>query len=80
MTNRAVVDRRVFLVPVPGGRFTLRQNAGRTMTEAGQSVQCRPAQGDETVKGENRCQEELTCARTHLETLGPAERTRNATQ
>jgi hypothetical protein len=59
VADRAVVDRGIFALAVPRHCSLFRAERGGSMTEAGKRVQCRTAQGNDTVERQEHAQQKL---------------------
>ncbi len=59
VADRAVVDRGILAIAVPRHCSLFRAERGRSMTEPGKRVQCRTAQGDDTVERQEHAQQKL---------------------
>jgi hypothetical protein len=80
VADRTVVDRGILTIALPGHRSLFRGERGRSMTEAGKRVQCRAAQGNDTI--EHQAHGQLTLIRaitsqesTTLEVTGSCQST-----
>ena len=67
VADRAVVDRGILAIALPRHRSLFRGERARSMTEAGKRVQCRAAQGNDTVEHQAHGQEKLIRAPTGQE-------------
>jgi len=67
VADRAVVDRGILAIALPRHRSLFRGERGRSMTEAGKRVQCRAAQGNDTVEGQEHGHQKLIRAPTGQE-------------
>ena len=67
VADRAVVDRGILAIALPRHRSLFRGERGRSMTEAGKRVQCRAAQGNDTVEHQAHGQQKLIRAPTGQE-------------
>ena len=71
VADRAVVDRGILAIALPRRRSLFRGERGRSMTEAGKRVQCRAAQGNDTVEHQAHGQLKLIRALTGQESTNP---------
>jgi hypothetical protein len=67
VADRAVVDRGILAIALPRHRSLFRAERGRSMTETGKRVQCRAAQGNDTVEHQAHGQLKLIRALTGQE-------------
>jgi hypothetical protein len=67
VADRAVVDRGTLAIALPRHRSLFRAERGRSMTEAGKRVQCRAAQGNDAVEGQEGGRQKLIRAPTGQE-------------
>ena len=67
VADRAVVDRGILAIALPRHRSLFRGERGRSVTEAGKRVQCRAAQGNDTVEHQAHGQQKLIRAPTGQE-------------
>ena len=59
VADRAVVDRGILAIALSRRRALFRGERGRSMTEAGKRMQCRAAQGNDTVEHQAHGQQKL---------------------
>ena len=71
VADRAVVYCGILAIALPGRRSLFRGERGRSVTEAGKRVQCRAAQGNDTVEHQAHGQQKLIRAPTDQESTTP---------